>query len=54
VFFVFIIIDTLHRRGTDGTDLPPTSATDVNPNSILSMKTVSYTLVPLSLTLGLY
>lgn len=49
VFFVFIIIDTLHRRGTDGTDLPPASTTDVNPNSILSMKTVSYTFVPLSL-----
>lgn len=44
VMFVFVVIDSLHRRTTDENDktVPPTSAADVNQNSILAMKSVSY------------
>ena len=44
VMFVFVVIDSLHRRTTDANDptVPPTSAADVNQNSILAMKSVSY------------
>ncbi|KAI5480555.1 hypothetical protein MNV49_000251, partial [Pseudohyphozyma bogoriensis] len=44
VMFVFVVIDSLHRRTTDG-DQPAASGAPaaINQNSILAMKSVSYT-----------
>ncbi|KAK4705526.1 midasin, partial [Phenoliferia sp. Uapishka_3] len=42
VLFVFVVIDSLHRRTTDGPDATPIPASEVNQNSILAMKSVSY------------
>lgn len=42
VMFVFIVIDSLHRRTSDEND-PAVPLPDVNQNSILAMKSVSYT-----------
>ncbi|BGP48616.1 AAA ATPase midasin [Rhodotorula kratochvilovae] len=40
VMFVFVVIDSLHRRVLD--DSTPASATDANQHSILEMKSASY------------
>jgi len=47
VLFVFVVIDSLHQRTNDasGTTTPTTpapSASDINQQSILAMKTVQY------------
>lgn len=42
VLFVFVVIDSLHRRTTDEPDAAPAPASEINQNSILAMKSVSY------------
>lgn len=43
IMFVFVIIDSLHRKAPDPSDPTVPVDTDINQNSILAMQSVSYT-----------